>query len=67
MNTDDGRIYTLEELAGMSKAKHQSMNLVPIVPTATQMARLPRRVGRNELCPCGSGKKFKRCCLKKAH
>jgi hypothetical protein len=20
------------------------------------------RVGRNELCPCGSGKKFKRCC-----
>ena len=19
--------------------------------------------GRNELCPCGSGKKFKRCCL----
>jgi uncharacterized protein len=20
-------------------------------------------VGRNELCPCGSGKKFKRCCL----
>jgi hypothetical protein len=22
-------------------------------------------VGRNELCPCGSGKKFKRCCLQK--
>jgi hypothetical protein len=21
-----------------------------------------RRVGRNELCPCGSGLKFKRCC-----
>jgi len=21
------------------------------------------RVGRNEPCPCGSGKKFKRCCL----
>jgi uncharacterized protein YecA (UPF0149 family) len=21
-----------------------------------------RRVGRNELCPCGSGKKYKRCC-----
>jgi uncharacterized protein YecA (UPF0149 family) len=20
------------------------------------------RVGRNELCPCGSGKKYKRCC-----
>ena len=22
-----------------------------------------RRIGRNERCPCGSGKKFKRCCL----
>ena len=22
-------------------------------------------VGRNDLCPCGSGKKFKKCCLKK--
>ena len=22
-------------------------------------------VGRNDLCPCGSGKKYKRCCLNK--
>lgn len=22
----------------------------------------PRRVGRNEPCPCGSGKKCKKCC-----
>lgn len=21
------------------------------------------KLGRNELCPCGSGKKYKRCCL----
>ncbi|HME71195.1 MAG TPA: SEC-C metal-binding domain-containing protein [Myxococcota bacterium] len=26
----------------------------------------PSRVGRNNLCPCGSGRKFKRCCLGKA-
>ena len=25
-----------------------------------------RRVGRNDPCPCGSGKKFKRCCLEAA-
>ena len=25
-----------------------------------------RNVGRNDPCPCGSGKKFKRCCLGKA-
>jgi len=24
---------------------------------------IPKFVGRNELCPCGSGKKFKKCCL----
>lgn len=23
------------------------------------------KVGRNELCPCGSGKKYKRCCIEK--
>jgi len=23
-------------------------------------------VGRNDLCPCGSGKKYKKCCMKKA-
>ena len=24
--------------------------------------RASPKVGRNELCPCGSGKKFKKCC-----
>ena len=26
--------------------------------------RGPRTLGRNSLCPCGSGKKFKKCCLR---
>ncbi|MFC1609569.1 SEC-C metal-binding domain-containing protein [Myxococcota bacterium] len=26
----------------------------------------PRKIGRNEPCPCGSGKKYKKCCLGKA-
>ena len=34
-----------------------------ISPTAKQFAL--RRVGRNDPCPCGSGKKFKKCCLNK--
>jgi hypothetical protein len=24
-------------------------------------------IGRNDPCPCGSGKKFKKCCLNKIH
>ncbi len=37
-------------------------------PTATGLTlektsfRTKRRVSRNEPCPCGSGKKFKKCC-----
>ena len=26
---------------------------------------IKRKVGRNELCPCGSGRKYKKCCLGK--
>lgn len=29
----------------------------------TTKVRHGRKVGRNEKCPCGSGKKYKRCCL----
>ncbi|MCR4841716.1 MAG: SEC-C domain-containing protein [Eubacterium sp.] len=25
----------------------------------------PKKVGRNEPCPCGSGKKYKNCCMRK--
>lgn len=30
---------------------------------AVQAGRAPGVVGRNDPCPCGSGKKFKKCCL----
>jgi Mlc titration factor MtfA (ptsG expression regulator) len=30
-----------------------------------EMKARPRRFGRNSPCPCGSGKKFKKCCLSK--
>jgi len=26
---------------------------------------IPPKVGRNSLCPCGSGQKFKKCCIDK--
>jgi uncharacterized protein YecA (UPF0149 family) len=26
---------------------------------------LEEKLGRNDLCPCGSGKRFKKCCLGK--
>jgi uncharacterized protein len=30
---------------------------------ATTVIRSEPKVGRNDPCPCGSGKKFKKCCL----
>lgn len=32
----------------------------PVIPVRTEP-----KIGRNELCPCGSGKKYKKCCLNK--
>jgi hypothetical protein len=40
------------ELHAYWKAKRQVVNMIP-------------KVGRNEPCPCGSGKKHKKCCLAK--
>jgi uncharacterized protein YecA (UPF0149 family) len=31
-------------------------------PVETYMRATPK-VGRNEACPCGSGKKYKKCCM----
>ncbi len=32
-------------------------------PAAATVRRESPRVGRNDPCPCGSGKKYKKCCL----
>ena len=29
---------------------------------ASQMEQTPKHIGRNDPCPCGSGKKYKKCC-----
>ena len=67
MDTRDGRIYTEEEIKAMRKAMQevdqQFLKMMNVPPTEKQMARKPPKVGRNEPCPCGSGKKFKMCCL----
>ena len=36
------------------------------LPPPDQPFRNQDKVGRNEPCPCGSGKKYKKCCLNKA-
>jgi hypothetical protein len=40
----------------------------PVIIASGQTMRRPvKKTGRNEPCPCGSGKKYKKCCLSKEH
>ena len=69
MDTQTGKIYSPEQMkeieesikeGAIEKDRFKEMKLAP---TQEQLHRDPPRVGRNEPCPCGSGKKFKKCCL----
>ncbi len=35
---------------------------LPVQEPVSTFVRVERKIGRNEPCPCGSGKKYKRCC-----
>lgn len=68
MDCQTGKIYdgsVIKQLicdgAIVDRSRFKEM-VVP--PTPRQMARMPARIGRNDSCPCGSGKKFKACCLR---
>ena len=74
MNVKTGDILTEEQARQCTKmlkdlglsANH--IKPMSLHPTTTQLRRTPvirgiGRVGRNEPCPCGSGKKFKKCCM----
>jgi uncharacterized protein len=55
-------VYWLKQRSPQSPSEDRPIpdNVVPIRP---QQPVTSEKVGRNELCPCGSGKKFKKCCL----
>lgn len=42
----------------------EKLDFVDSSPKAASPITAPKKVGRNEPCPCGSGKKYKQCCGK---
>ena len=48
-----------QESAGLGESG--SDQDVEEAPPPSGPAPIPRKIGRNDLCPCGSGKKFKKC------
>ena len=60
-------LFALEKLTGkkapeMPKAKAQA--LPSPRPALPRKPEVKQKVGRNDPCPCGSGKKFKHCCMR---
>lgn len=68
MDTRTGRVVDLtdEQIAERNKkSEFERYIRMKVPPTTEQLGRTPPKVGRNEPCPCGSGKKFKHCHLTK--
>jgi hypothetical protein len=61
MDVRDGRIYRLPFPEEVSEQDRQFLIPMEVPPTPLQRAR--GKVKRNDNCPCGSGKKFKKCCM----
>ncbi len=55
-----GKIIRLKKLITRSLRESD-----PDVVVSSTITHSGRRVGRNDACPCGSGKKYKQCCLRK--
>lgn len=56
--------YTIRRLERLCPGRYSDMQLAPSRAHIEARARhhiQERRVGRNERCPCGSGKKYKKC------
>jgi hypothetical protein len=54
-----GKLMRVKKLIRRSlRESHEDLD------TSTTIRRQDRRVGRNDACPCGSGRKYKDCCLR---
>jgi len=64
--TRDQKIALHEHLGEVSGADHAPPPWVARNPKNPRQIYAEQRVPPNEKCPCGSGKKFKRCCMYKS-
>ena len=55
---DSNNTTQLESIAVQHEIDHMSGLTI-----LDKEGEIPRKIGRNEKCPCGSNKKYKKCCL----
>ena len=65
IHDDEGWLQEQREaLAPILLAVHDLLEAQRLpAPESAPVRRIEARVGRNEPCPCGSGRKYKKCCL----
>ncbi len=57
----------LGKIIRLRKLLHRSLRETePGVVVSSTFVSDSKRVGRNGICPCGSGRKFKQCCMRKS-
>lgn len=61
MDDRTGDIHSWQTVQQMSEEDRGHMK--PMNLPLSDRQQKARKVGRNEPCPCGSGSKFKKCCL----
>jgi SWIM/SEC-C metal-binding protein len=50
-------------MVGLEPDKPEDITDIERTILAREPARAAPKIGRNDPCPCGSGKKFKKCCV----
>jgi SWIM/SEC-C metal-binding protein len=55
---ENGWIFTI----GLEPDKPEDITDLELLLNPTQPMKAEKKVGRNAPCPCGSGKKYKKCC-----
>lgn len=59
---DKGRMCQHHEVAEFKKEGQRWFFVDGRAPEPAQTVRKGAKIGRNQPCPCGSGKKYKKCC-----
>lgn len=60
----EGKKYNLHEISEFQLENGKWYYVDGETPSEKPIKNLAEKVGRNDLCPCGSNKKFKKCCGK---
>jgi uncharacterized protein YecA (UPF0149 family) len=54
--------HEIQVIIGVEPDKQEDISDIKRILRPPVPVKAPPRIGRNDYCPCGSGKKYKTCC-----